>query len=278
MPVVLLVLGVVTAVAGLLLAAPGLTARDSSFDIVAVTPGVVAIVGGLVLIGLGLAVRALQRIELALAARPVSAGAGAGEAPGTTDALDAAVRIPLPPKSKSSEPAATAATQAPTPAEDATLERLRVKFPNLTRVESAPAIEDLGELKNSVAIGRRGNGALPARVAPRFDLKPRSMIAPDARAKSPVFKSVAEARRADKEAGAQAAAPPETVAPPAAAEAIEPVPTAEESQVASVLKSGVVEGMAYTLFSDGSIEAQLPQGTLRFGSITALREHIENAS
>ena len=43
----------------------------------------------------------------------------------------------------------------------------------------------------------------------------------------------------------------------------------------SVLKSGVVEGMAYALYSDGSIEAQLPQGRLRFGSITELRHHIE---
>ncbi len=46
----------------------------------------------------------------------------------------------------------------------------------------------------------------------------------------------------------------------------------------SVLKSGVVEGMAYTLYSDGSIEAQLPQGTLRFGSITELRTHIEQSA
>ncbi len=46
----------------------------------------------------------------------------------------------------------------------------------------------------------------------------------------------------------------------------------------SVLKSGVVDGMAYTLFSDGSIEAELPQGTLRFGSITELRNHIEQSS
>jgi len=43
----------------------------------------------------------------------------------------------------------------------------------------------------------------------------------------------------------------------------------------TVLKSGVVDGMAYTLFSDGSIEAELPQGTLRFGSIAELRSHIE---
>ncbi len=46
----------------------------------------------------------------------------------------------------------------------------------------------------------------------------------------------------------------------------------------SVLKSGVVDGMAYTLYSDGSIEAQLPQGTLRFGSITELRNHIEQSA
>ena len=46
----------------------------------------------------------------------------------------------------------------------------------------------------------------------------------------------------------------------------------------SVLKSGVVDGMAYTLYSDGSIEAQLPQGTLRFGSIAELRTHIEHSA
>ena len=47
---------------------------------------------------------------------------------------------------------------------------------------------------------------------------------------------------------------------------------------ASVLKSGVVNGMPYTLYSDGSIEAQLPEGTLRFGSITELRNHIEQSA
>jgi hypothetical protein len=47
---------------------------------------------------------------------------------------------------------------------------------------------------------------------------------------------------------------------------------------ASVLKSGVVNGMPYTLYSDGSIEAQLPGGALRFGSITELRNHIEQSA
>jgi hypothetical protein len=33
--------------------------------------------------------------------------------------------------------------------------------------------------------------------------------------------------------------------------------------------------MAYTLYTDGSIEAQLPQGIVRFASIDELRAHLE---
>jgi hypothetical protein len=47
-----------------------------------------------------------------------------------------------------------------------------------------------------------------------------------------------------------------------------------EPQAVTVLKSGVIEGMAYTLYSDGSIEADLPQGMARFVSIDALRRHL----
>jgi hypothetical protein len=49
----------------------------------------------------------------------------------------------------------------------------------------------------------------------------------------------------------------------------------EEPADVTVLKSGVVDGMAYTLYSDGSIEAQLPEGTMRFASIDALRAHLD---
>jgi protein subunit release factor A len=52
----------------------------------------------------------------------------------------------------------------------------------------------------------------------------------------------------------------------------------EATTAVSVLKSGMVSGMPYTLYSDGSIEAQLPEGTLRFGSITELRNHIEQSA
>jgi len=58
----------------------------------------------------------------------------------------------------------------------------------------------------------------------------------------------------------------------------EPRAPAEPQGAATILKSGVVDGMAYTLYTDGSIEAKLPDGTVRFGSIAELRAHIERNS
>jgi hypothetical protein len=46
---------------------------------------------------------------------------------------------------------------------------------------------------------------------------------------------------------------------------------------ATVVRSGIIAGMAYTLYSDGSIEAELPAGTVRFGSLTELQEHVKRA-
>jgi hypothetical protein len=52
-------------------------------------------------------------------------------------------------------------------------------------------------------------------------------------------------------------------------------PAAGERRPAAILKSGVVDGMAYTLYTDGSIEAELAEGVIRFGSIEELRTHLE---
>jgi len=43
---------------------------------------------------------------------------------------------------------------------------------------------------------------------------------------------------------------------------------------AAVVRSGIIGGMAYTLYSDGSIEAELPIGTVRFNSLAELQEHV----
>jgi hypothetical protein len=53
------------------------------------------------------------------------------------------------------------------------------------------------------------------------------------------------------------------------------IPGREEAPQVTVLKSGVVDGMAYSLYSDGSIEAQMPEGMMRFASIDELRSHLD---
>jgi hypothetical protein len=63
----------------------------------------------------------------------------------------------------------------------------------------------------------------------------------------------------------------------AAAERTAPARTEEQPGV-TVLKSGVVDGMAYSLYSDGSIEAQMPEGMMRFASIDELRAHLDQRS
>jgi hypothetical protein len=69
-----------------------------------------------------------------------------------------------------------------------------------------------------------------------------------------------------------------TAAEPATAEnAAAAEPNVEAPYAVSILKSGVVDGMAYTLYSDGSIEAELAAGTIRFASINELRTHLEKA-
>ncbi|MCK0196382.1 hypothetical protein MWN34_05580 [Ancylobacter sp. 6x-1] len=45
----------------------------------------------------------------------------------------------------------------------------------------------------------------------------------------------------------------------------------------AILKSGIIAGMAYTLYADGSIEAELPDGVIRFSSIQELRDHVSGA-
>ena len=55
-------------------------------------------------------------------------------------------------------------------------------------------------------------------------------------------------------------------------------PLRNEPTAVTVIKSGVVDGMAYSLYSDGSIEAQMPEGMMRFESIDELRKHLDQRS
>jgi hypothetical protein len=308
----LLILGAVIAAAGVVLIGPGLPFGGRDYDASIVTPGAVAIVGGLVLIGLALAVRVLGRIEKALAARPLPHPVLQEEAaaPAAEEPADAApARIPFPPKPVA-EPAPLPEPAAATPRvlpEDAALERLREKFPTLVRLENAPVVEDADVslspkpsiradevvAEASSAVARQTNGATPPRIEPRLEVQARPANRPAQPKNFEAFwpKKQRPGQEAPAPAANQPAAqqplPVEPVLTPEPVQfqfrepAPEPRPVApapEAPTTVSILKSGVVDGMAYTLYSDGSIEAQLPQGMLRFGSITELRNHIEQSA
>lgn len=53
-----------------------------------------------------------------------------------------------------------------------------------------------------------------------------------------------------------------------------PVPVTDAAPAGSAVRSGIIGGMAYTLYADGSIEAELPLGVMRFASIEDLRAHV----
>jgi hypothetical protein len=89
--------------------------------------------------------------------------------------------------------------------------------------------------------------------------------------------------RRDERASADVARdsiPPVELSEPAPAEDLDERVEAKEDapRAVAILKSGVVDGMGYTLYVDGSIEAELPKGTLRFASINELRSHLEKTS
>ena len=321
MYLLLLGFGVGLSAAGVLLAAAGLSIREGSFDSGLFTPGIVAAVGGFLLIGLGLALRTLQRIERALAARSVLRVAQEQ----ITELIEASDQCSEPDPfaialqaSSASHPAAAVARTRDDPSANGAAE----KSPDTARLPKAavPAAVEANSETDTEHFGRPGNGAATGRISLRLPTNARPGT-PAERPKTPAFDSMwpkaPRPIRSTQPAPSQAAgAPPaierqqnteqgpdmatstavkQTIAQEAAAQNMAPQAVAAQSADAqgqgaqgadaynepvpiSVLRSGIVDGMAYTLYSDGSIEAQLPRGILRFGSITELRHHLEQGA
>lgn len=303
MYLLLLVFGGLLAAAGIVLAASGVSLHDHAFDTTVMTPGVVAVVGGCLLIALGMALRVLQRIERSLALRPLTAPSeNQTEAAPLVEQPLASSRRPFAQPASALGPSATVvAMQAAVTGKAGEKDDASDQIPVATQGETAPAIEepdvapapklaaaypisiDAAVAAEARRVGPR-NGKGPARVVPRSDMGARFPAASE-RPKGPAFDSlwpkgprpvrsvpppstpaVAAPVIEQEQVNGPIVEPPRTAVPVAASEPV------------TVLKSGVVDGMAYSLYSDGSIEAQLPQGTLRFGSITELRNHIEQSA
>lgn len=294
----LLVVGAIVAAAGIALVGSGVSIEEHTFDPAIIAPGMVAIVGGLILVGLGIAVRALGRIERALALRPTAPTVYGNEVAVQTSSgeLPAALAVPAPPNAATEpQPELPGLPPPPRLAEDAAVDRLRQQFPSLVRVENTPEVEDtdisllpkppVRADEDLAAATQKTNGAAPKSSVTRLEPAPRTTARRE-RPKSIDTFWPKRSRPGQPAVVAQPAAPAVAVEPAIvnepqngespAAEPEAPAPAA--TMPVSILKSGVVDGMAYTLYSDGSIEAQLPKGRLRFGSIAELRTHIEQSA
>ena len=296
MPALLYGIGAFVLFAGLVMIGFGIPINEFSFGNTLISAGTTAAVGGLIIIALSVAVGQLRRIAELLAgdlparyAQPmdlVEAAGAPSPAPGIPD------RIPFPPRPRSETPLPKMGSLPVVPANTASDDGYdQFAAPTLPNPEEAPmAVEDEislsppqpsgGSAPKADARGPAGRGQEPATSwkpspastppvgSPPRPLQPAKFDAMwPAEAKSPKS-SVSDDTK-------PSSAPARETFPPVSKR---PESEAQKPRAVAILKSGVVDGMGYTLYVDGSIEAELPQGTLRFASINELRSHLEKNS
>jgi hypothetical protein len=140
------------------------------------------------------------------------------------------------------------------------------------------------------AVGREDPGPRPARAEPNGEAKRPSLLSWFGHANAPASGTGKPPPAAPEVPAApqldltpltrvpeepRVAVPPPIAAPKPPAPPLRPPPKpAPTTPDATVYKSGVIDGMAYTLFMDGSIEAELPQGKVRFASVDELQKYL----
>ena len=281
MMVVLLIGGIGVLLAGLLTVGLGIQ-MDLSFGNTLILSGTVAACTGAIMLSLWAAVRELRKIALRL---------GLGVPAGTR-------AVPSPPRDQAAEkggfsfsrdlPSVEEVDHAELPAPSTAPWREEVaerdRGPSAPEpVEAAPAVKPRRNLLFSSSSRKereRAQGRMsdPSVADPGPEPRSESSELPppsfdDAWPKPERLRGDAPAPRR------RGRTPPAlTEANAGAAAADRPPPATQDQPPVTILKSGVVDGMAYSLYSDGSIEAQLPEGLMRFASIDELRAHLDQRS
>jgi hypothetical protein len=282
----LLIAGIAVLAAGLLAVAFGIPVKEFSFGNTLILAGAAAACTGVIVLGLAVVVRELQNIARRLGpANPAIAERAKGESQPPVAASDQ----PAPETLEGAEPGSkqprSAASAAPWQEEVAARDRGRGDgAPDAALPEPAAATKPRRNLLFSSSSRKERERASLTPDAPAADPGPAPPVPPPA-PKEPAPASFEDAwpqsdrTRSDP---LRRARTPSTFTEPNAAPAPAPAPErpapivqSEEPAPVTVLKSGVVDGMAYSLYSDGSIEAQMPEGMMRFASIDELRSHLD---
>jgi hypothetical protein len=286
MSVILLILGILTAATGVAAVGFGIPINEFSLGTTLIVAGTTALTGGLILIGLSAVVNELGHFADAvrrMTASGLEVQRTRSEAPLRRSAGLGPAGVPVPrpdrlssgsqgDEPKAVEPSLLANAEevplsptgaAPQPAQPEDDSGLRTATPTLNDRAGAQAAEVLKASRLDFLF--RSKSAPPVAQPGNFD----ALWPAEARS-SRNAESQNQTRTTDSGSAAGSDAPVQVIAAPAS--------LPEQTHSPAVLKSGVVDGMPYTLYADGSIEAKLPQGTVRFGSIGELRTHIESNS
>ena len=267
----MLVAGIGCLLAGLVAIGFGIPINEFGLGNTLILAGAITACSGLVILSLWAAVRELKNVaghlgsvpdldlkQRAALSRPAAAEAGgigphadSGEQPGGPP--------PLPPSAPWLEE--TAARDRPRQEAPETPAKLRrnLMFSSTSRRERERTQARTGD--PSVTEPH------PEASAPQVEPPPATF--------DDAWPKLERARPADAPPQRRVVRPPLALGEPAATR--QP-PAVEGQPPVTILKSGVVDGMAYSLYSDGSIEAQMPEGMMRFASIDELRAHLDQRS
>jgi hypothetical protein len=280
MIIVLLVAGIGVFVAGLLAIGFGIPVKEFSLGSTLILAGVVAACTGLIMLSLAVVVRELRAIaeRLELGDRPMAAR-GRGERPPSAFADPGLAEEPAtggPMFLRDQPPLETAAAPPPWQ-EEPVRDRVRQRgaMPPAPAAESAPEAKPRRDLLfTSLSRKERAGARAPDPAMTELNL---------ATPATPMNAPVSSPEPGPPSAFEDAWPPPEPFRSDSYRRSARRPSTFNTGAAAGVddrpqvtiLKSGVVDGMAYSLYSDGSIEAQMPEGMMRFGSIGELRAHLD---
>jgi hypothetical protein len=297
MMVVALIAGIGLILAGLLAIGFGIPVKEFSFGNTLILTGVMSGCTGFVMLGLWMAVRELRGLAARLGAG-VAAGSGAAAAAQPTVPVTPRGQAPgeggfLFPRDQTAAEAATAGSELGAPAappwhEEAASRSGRHEPPPAPEpAETVPKRRNLlfsssSRKERERAQARASEPLTPDLLTP--EIRPNPPAAPPVEPGEPPPATFDDAwPKSDRGKPADAVPPRRSPRAPstfneangvAAPDRRPPAPR-EELPPVTVLKSGVVDGMAYSLYSDGSIEAQMPEGMMRFASIDELRSHLD---
>jgi hypothetical protein len=276
MIITLQIAGIVAVLVGLVTVGFGIPVKEFSFGNTLILTGTVGLCTGMILLGLSVVATELKLLGRRLAVASLPAGD-----PRARAALPAFPGAESAPAAMAPAEPSMAPPVAPAPWQEPHMQAEPV--PPLPPPPSPPAKSKRNLLFESNVRKERERAAAAGSKAANGE---PGVPAPPALAEAPSPATFEDAwPRADRgrpgdvppqrRSGRLGAQPGESRGGAAAERPAAPPAPPEESPTVTVLKSGVVDGMAYSLYSDGSIEAQMPEGMMRFASIDELRAHLD---